>query len=138
MLTSLLVREGRPFELVLGRIDDPEAVAAVARRAARRRGGEPHARRPDRARRPAAAGLRLRRHGWELLRAATGIELVPIEPAELLALYRAVAPARVRALEAETRARYDVELEGDGLARSLRAACAIDDLADGTGSRPGR
>ena len=130
MLTSLLVREGRPFELVLGHIDDAGALAAVA----------------DALRAAAAAtrlrGARIGRVGPPLpgydcvdtddarLRAATGIELVAIAPAELLELYRAVAPARVRALEAETRERYDVEIEGEGLERSLRAACAIDDLAE--------
>jgi L-arabinose isomerase len=32
-------------------------------------------------------------------------------------------------MEDETRALYDVEIEGDGLRRSLQAACALDDLA---------
>jgi L-arabinose isomerase len=63
-----------------------------------------------------------------LLHARTGIELVSIEPAEVRELYLAVPGARVRAVEDETRARYDVELEGSGLERSLRAACAIEDL----------
>jgi L-arabinose isomerase len=130
MLTSLLVREGRPFELVLGRIDEPATVARVGDALV-----------------AAAAATRLRRarigrvgrplDGYAcvdtddaLLRAATGIELVPIAPAEVLELYRAVADARVRDLERETRTLYDVEIEGDGLGRSLRAACAIDDLAE--------
>jgi L-arabinose isomerase len=130
MLTSLLVRDGRPFELVLGRIDDPATVARVAQALI-----------------AAAAATRLRRarigrvgrplDGYAcvdtddaLLRAATGIELVSIEPAEVLDLFGAVSEERVRALEAETRALYDVEIEGDGLERSLRAACAVDDLAE--------
>jgi len=130
MLTSLLVREGRPFELVLGHIDDAGALAAVAD-ALRAAGAATRLR-----------GARIGRVGPPLpgydcvdtddarLRAATGIELMAIAPAELLELYRAVAPGRVRALEAETRERYDVEIEGEGLERSLRAACAIDDLAE--------
>jgi L-arabinose isomerase len=130
MLTSLLVREGRPFELVLGRIDDAATVARVGDALV-----------------AAAAATRLRRarigrvgrplDGYAcvdtddaLLRGATGIELVAIEAAEVLELYRTVADERVRALEAETRALYDVEIAGDGLERSLRAACAIDDLAE--------
>ena len=128
MLTALLVREGRPFELILGRIDEPATLDAVSG-----------------ALRVAAAAGRMRRarigrvgrplDGYAcvdtddaLLRAATGIELVPIDPAEVRELYLAVDDARVRELEAETRERYDVEIGGDGLERSLRAACAIDDL----------
>ncbi len=128
MLTSLLVRAGRPFELVLGRIDDRSTQRAVAR-----------------ALTAAAAATRLSRarigrvgrplDGYEcvdtddaLLRRRTGIELVPIEPAEVRELYLAVGDARVRELERETRVDYDVALEGDGLERSLRAACAIEDL----------
>jgi L-arabinose isomerase len=128
MLTSLLVRAGRPFELVLGRIDDPvtlTAVASAVRAAAA-------ARRLSRARigrvgRP-LAGYDCVDADDDLLRRATGIELVPIDPAEVRELYAAVDDPRVRALERETRERYDVELEGDALERSLRAACAIDDL----------
>lgn len=128
MLTNVLVREGRPFELVLGRVDDPATLEAVAG-----------------ALRAAAAGHRMRRarigrvgrplDGYaavdtddELLRRRTGIELVPIDPAEVLELYREVTPERVAEMERETRERYAMEIEGDGLQRSLRAACAIDDL----------
>jgi L-arabinose isomerase len=132
MLTNMLVRSGRPFELVVGVIDDPAALASVAD-----------------ALRVAAAATRLRRsrigrvgpvfQGYdcvdaddERLRAATGIEAVRIEAAELRELYLAVAPARVADLERETREVYDVEpsAEGDVLARSLRAACALDDLVE--------
>lgn len=130
MLTSLLVRAGRPFELVLGRVDDPACVervagalqaAAAASRLGRARIG--------RIGRP-LDGYACVDTDDALLRAVTGIELVAIAPAEVLALYRAVSDERVRALEAETRALYDVEIGGDGLERSLRAACAIDDVAE--------
>ena len=66
------------------------------------------------------------------LRASTGIEAVRIDAAELRELYLAVEPARVAELERETRAGYDVDAgaEGDVLARTLRAACALDDLVE--------
>jgi L-arabinose isomerase len=128
MLTSLLVRAGRPFEIVLGRIDDPAALARVgdalaAASAARRLGRA----RIGRVGAP-LAGYDCVDTDAELLRAATGIELVAIAPGELTELYASVEEERVRELERETRSVYDVELEGEGLTRSLRAACALDDL----------
>lgn len=130
MLTNTLVRSGRPFELVVGLIDDPEALKAVTE-----------------ALRAGAVASRLRRsrigrvgpvfQGYDCvdaddgrLREATGIEAVRLEAAELRELYLAVDPARVRELECETRELYLVQpdAEGDVLARSLRAACALEDL----------
>ena len=130
MLTNLLVRAGRPFELVLGRADDPETVAtleralitaAAARRLARAR--------IARVGRP-IDGYDSVDADAERLRAATGIAIVPLEPAELRDAHLAVDAARVTALERETRALYDVDpdAEGDVLERSLRAACGLDDL----------
>lgn len=128
MLTSLLVRAGRPFEIVLGRIEDAATLAQVSdalaaasaaqrlRRARIGRVGVP------------IAGYDCVDTDAELLRAATGIELVAIAPGELTELYGSVDESRVRELEHETRACYDVEIDGDGLTRSLRAACALDDL----------
>jgi L-arabinose isomerase len=130
MLTNVLVRRGRPFALVAGRIDDPEAQGRVA--SAARAGA-------------VATGLRRARvarvgrpiDGYdcvdadpERLRAATGIQLIPIEPAEVRERYLAVDPARIVELERETRATFTVDAgaEGETLARSLRAACAIEDL----------
>lgn len=132
MLTNTLVRAGRPFELVVGRIDDEGALAAVGS-----------------ALLAGAVATRLRRsrigrvgpvfEGYDCvdaddarLRGATGIEAVRIEAAELRDLYLDVPPARVAELERETRARYRVqaEAEGDVLERSLRAACALDELVD--------
>lgn len=132
MLTNTLVRAGRPFELVVGRIDDPVTIEAVAG-----------------ALRAAAAASRLRRarigrvgpvfQGYDCvdaddarLRAATGIEAVRIEAAELRELYLTVEPARVRELESEARAIFTVaeNVEGDSLARTLRAAAALDDLVE--------
>lgn len=130
MLTSTLVRGGRAFELVVGPIDDPSTHEAVAR-----------------ALRAAAAARRLARarigrvgrpiEGYDCvdaddarLRAATGIALVPIEPAELRELFLAVDASRVAELERETRSLYEVasELDGDPLDRSLRAALALEEL----------
>jgi L-arabinose isomerase len=130
MLTSVLVREGRPFELVVGRIDDPSVQAAVgtalaaavaARRLATARVG--------RVGRP-LPGYDCVDTDDDLLRSATGIELVPIDPAEVRELYAGVDPGRVRELERETREGYDMEIDGDALERSLRAACAIEDLVE--------
>lgn len=107
MLTSLLVRAGRPFELVLGRIDDPKTASAVsgalvAATAARRLSSA----------RIGCVGAPLEGYNCvdtdaDLLRRATGTELVAIDPAEVRELYRTV---------------------DDALDRSLRAAYAIDDL----------
>jgi L-arabinose isomerase len=130
MLTNTLVRTGRPFELVVGLVGDEVTTAAVA-------GGL----------RCGAVSTRLRRarigrvgpvfQGYDCvdadddrLREATGIEAVRIEAAELRELYLAVDPHRVAEVEHETRDLYDVQhdAEGDVLARSLRAACALEDL----------
>ena len=130
MLTNTLVRSGRPFELVVGLVDDRATLGAVAD--ALRHGAA--ARRVSRARigrvGPVFQGYDCVDADDDRLRAATGIEAVRIEAAELRDLYLAVDPARVAELERETRALYEVEAsaEGDVLARSLRAACALDDL----------
>jgi L-arabinose isomerase len=130
MLTNVLVRRGRPFVLVAGRIDDPAAQARVG--AAARAGA-------------VASGLRRARighvgqpiDGYDCvvadpvrLHAATGIELVAIEPSEVRERYLSITPARVESLEQETRSIFtiDASAEGETLARSLRAACAIEDL----------
>jgi L-arabinose isomerase len=130
MLTNTLVRSGRPFELVVGLVDHEATVGAVAE-----------------ALRTGAAASRLRRarigragpvfQGYdcvdaddERLRAATGIEAVRIDAGEFRDLYLAVEPGRVAELERETREVYEVQpdAEGDVLERSLRAACALEDL----------
>ncbi len=128
MLTSVLVREGRPFQLVAGALEDTATVRAVdeALRAAATAARLGRAR-IGRVGRPLAGYLCVDADD-ERLRVETGIELVPVEPGEVRDLYRAVEPARVRALEQETRELYEVEVEGDGLERSLRAACALEDL----------
>jgi L-arabinose isomerase len=132
MLTNVLVRSAWPFELVVGIVDDEPTLDAVAH-----------------ALRCGAAATRLRRsrigrvgpvfQGYDCvdaddgrLRVATGIDPVRIEAAELRELYLAVDRRRVVDLERETRELYDVAspAEGDVLERSLRAACALDDLVE--------
>ena len=128
MLTSVLVREHRPFELVVGRVDDPGARADVlaalhgAAAATRVRGA-----RIARVGKP-QAGYACVDTPDALLEERLGIEVVRIEPDAVRRAYEAVSPARVEELRRETEAAYVVEVEGEGLERSLRAACAIEDI----------
>jgi L-arabinose isomerase len=127
MVTSMLVRHGRPFELVVGPVGRTEPVdaalraAAAATRLARARVGRVGPTQPGYDHVTADSGR---------LRAEIGIELLPIESSEFRDFYAAVPAERVAELELETRELYDVEVEGDGLERSLRAACALDDLVE--------
>jgi L-arabinose isomerase len=130
MLTNVLVRRARPFALVAGRLDDPAAQARVA--AAARAGAV-----AGRLRRARVGRVGRPIDGYDCvdadparLRAATGIELVAIEPSEVRDRYLSVEQARVDELERETRATFTIDpaAEGETLARSLRAACAIEDL----------
>ncbi len=131
MLSNILGRRGVPFELLLGRLSD-DATLARARDALRLAA--------------VARGIRRARIGRvgvpvdgylhvdvpdEELRAGTGIEVVRIDPDELVDRYRAVGGARVAALDAEVRAGWTFEDDvdaGESLARSLRAALALEDL----------
>jgi L-arabinose isomerase len=125
MVTSMLVRTDRPFELVLAPVSRTEAVdaalvsACAATRLSRARLGRVG---------PTQVGYDHVAADSGRLRSEIGIELVEIEAAELLDLYRQVGAERVAELERETRRLYDVEIEGEPLERSLRAACALDDL----------
>lgn len=130
MLTNVLVRRGRSFALVAGRLGDPAAQARVA--AAARAGAV-----AGRLRRARVGRVGRPIDGYDCvdadparLRAATGIELVAIEPSEVRDRYLSVEQSRVDELERETRAAFTIEAsaEGETLARSLRAACAIEDL----------
>jgi L-arabinose isomerase len=126
MVTSMLVRRGRSFELVvapLARADAVDAalrVASAATRLSRARIGRVG---------PTQPGYDHVAADPDRLRTETGIELVPIAAAEFRDLYLRVSAERVAELERETRALYDVDVEGDSLERSLRAACALDELA---------
>ncbi len=135
MLSNLLSRADRPFELILGRRSDPATQGRV--RDALRLAG-------------IASGIaraRLGRIGRPLdgyahvdldddaLRAATGIELVPIDPDEVVARFREVDDDAVRALETGLRQDWTVEREPDpdDLHRSLRAALALERVVDDHG-----
>lgn len=133
MLSNLLSRADRAFDLVLVRRSDPDALARLA--ASLRLAGI--ARRLSRS--------RLGRIGRPLegyahvdvddgaLRAATGIEVVTVDPDEVVDRYRAVPDADVRALEADVRRDWTFVgdlAEGDSLVRSMRAALALEAVVD--------
>jgi L-arabinose isomerase len=130
MLTNTLVRSGRPFDLVVGLIDDEATLRAVAD--ALRFGTVATRLRHARVGRvgPVFEGYDCVDADDSRLRGSIGIEPVRIRAAELRDLYLAVDSARVAELERETRELYDVDpsAEGDVLSRSLRAACGLDDL----------
>lgn len=127
MLTNLLVRSGRPFELVAGGIGDGPVVEKLAGTV----GAAAVAR--------SVASARIARVGRpidgydcvdvddEVLRGATGIELVPVDPEEIRTLYRGTSD--VAELETEVADRYDDAREDpEGSTRSLRLAVAIEEL----------
>lgn len=132
MLSNLLSRAGRPFELVLARRSDPAGVmqvrdalhlAGIARGIARSRLG--------RIGRPLDGYAHVDVDD-ATLRASTGIELVAVDPDEVVERYRAIAEADVRALETDVRRNWLFEGDPtpDSLDRSLRAALAIEAVAD--------
>ena len=127
MVTSMLVRHGRPFELVVSPVartapvDAALRAACAATRLARARVGRVG---------PTQPGYDHVAADPERLRSKLGIELVPIDAAEFQDLYVRATTEQVGELEQETRALYDVEIEGEALARSLRAACALAALVD--------
>jgi L-arabinose isomerase len=129
MLSNLLSRADRPFELVLARRADADGLrrvrdalrlAGVARRIARSRLG--------RIGRPLDGYAHVDVDAVAL-REATGITLVAVEPDEVVDAYRAVTAADVRTLEAEVRHEWvvaDDVADGETLERSLRAALALE------------
>lgn len=127
MLTNLLGRSERPFELVVGGIGDGPIVeklagtvgaAAVARSLASAR--------IARVGRP-IDGYACVDVDDEVLKAATGIELVAVDPAEIRTLYQRVSD--VTGLEAELASGYeDATEDPEGRTRSLRLAAAMEEL----------
>lgn len=139
MLSNLLSRADRPFELILGRRSDDATVtrvrdairlAGVARGIARARLG--------RIGRPLDGYAHVDLDD-DALRAATGIELVFVDPDEVVARFREVSEAEVAALEADVRRDWTFEVEPlpDDLARSLRAAIALERVVDEHGLHGG-
>ena len=135
MLSNLLSRADRPFALVLGRRHDPTTQARV--RDALRLAGVARG----------IAGARLGRIGRPLdgyahvdvdddaLRAATGIELVSVDPEDVVARFGEVRDDDVADLEADLRRDWTIEREPDpdDLDRSLRAALALERVVDDHG-----
>jgi L-arabinose isomerase len=135
MLSNLLSRADRPFELTLARRGDPAGMARV--REALRLAGVARG----------IARSRLGRIGRPLegyahvdlddgaLRAATGIELAFVDPDEVVARFREVADADVAALEADVRRDWTFEQEPlpDDLDRSMRAVLALETVVDAHG-----
>jgi L-arabinose isomerase len=133
MLGNVLSRRGRHFELILGRVGDAATLEHV--QASLRVGGVARAikrSRLGRVGRPIEGYLHVDVEPTELS-AAMGIEIVPIEPDEVVERYRKVEHERVTALEREVRSEWMFEgdpTEGESLERSLRAALALEDLVD--------
>jgi L-arabinose isomerase len=132
MLTNLLSRSGIAVELVLGRLADPVVhervgrairIAATARRLRRARLG--------RIGRPIDGYLHVDVEAGAL-REAIGIDLIPIDPEEVVDAYRAIPDDEVAALEDEVCREWlfeeDVTVD-EALGRSLRAALAIEKVA---------
>lgn len=133
MLTSSLIRRGRPFDLVLGRLDDPLCLERV-RRAVHAAGVTGQLRRA----RVGLVGTPL--DGYDCvevdagrLKEATGLEVVPIEHGAVLERWRAVERREVERLAQEVGAVWecapDVD-EGEALVRSLRAAVAMERIVE--------
>jgi len=133
MLTNMLARTERPFQMVLGRMDDQvteqrvrealrlAAVASGIRRARLGRIG-----------RPLDGYLHVDVDDGDLHR-ALGLELVSVDPDEVVDAWRAVDATRVSRLEASVRADWEVAsdvTEGESLARSLQAALALEDVIE--------
>ena len=127
MLTNVLGRQGRPFELVVGALGDQQVTARL--------GGVLHAAATARL----VSGARIARVGRPIdgydcvdvdeaaLRSATGIQLVPVDPAEIRDRYRLVGS--VAELEDEVVTRFECLADGtEGAVRSLRMARVMEDL----------
>lgn len=130
MLTSVLTREGRPFDLLVAPADGPDATARLgpAIRAAVAAHRLRHARVGLVG--PPIDGYDCVTADADALRALVGPTLVEIDPAELRERYHAVAVERIDALRAEAAADFaiDAAITDDEHRRSLRAAAALEDL----------
>lgn len=135
MLTNLLSRADRPFELILARRGDPDGrvrvreavrLAGVARGIARSRLG--------RIGRPLDGYAHVDVDD-DALRAATGIELVFVDPDEVVARFKEVADPDAAALESDMRRDWTFEQEPlpDDLDRSIRSALALETVVDAHG-----
>lgn len=132
MVTAMLTRRSRPYELVLGRLGDEETEGAVARALQAT---------------CAAVSLRDARIGQvgpdvpgyvhvdldrQALRSQTGIDIVRIDMEEFVARYLAVDTARWQDLADQVRQQwtFEGEVDPEGFQRSMRAAVAVEQLVD--------
>jgi L-fucose isomerase-like protein len=129
ILTSLLTRDGHPFELVLGppdaatleRISRALRAAAAAHRISTARLGR--------------VGLPVSGYGSvdlsePRLRDGLGVSVIRIDPAELLEIYEATPAGRAIAVADEMRSLFAVDpaLNAEDLARAARGAAALEEL----------
>jgi L-arabinose isomerase len=128
-LTNVLHRQGRPHALVVGVLDgealrvglsaelEAAGAAGLLRRARIGRVGSP------------VDGYDCVDVDQASLRAATGVELVAIEPEHVRAAYIAIEAERAEQIEAETRAGWELDAdveEEECFARSMRFAAALE------------
>ena len=132
MLTNLLVRAGRPFELVLGHIEDPDttdrieralAAAAAARRISTARLGRVGL---------PVAGYDCVDLDENRLRESIGASIIRLDPQELARAYREAPETGVMDIVEETRSLYSIDptLLDEDLFRAARAAAALEQLVD--------
>lgn len=130
-LTSLLTRQGRPFGLVVGALDDAEAMTGVlAGAVAAAAAGRVRRARIGRVGRP-LDGYDCVDADHDRLSAALGAEVVQLTAGQFSDCYEAVDDAWTEALLAETAAAYRLRPEAlDQHRRSVRAAAALVALVD--------
>ena len=131
MITNVLLREGRRFQLVSGYYRDPATLGQVrdyleAARAAHRLRSARIGRIGSEI--PGYADVSI---DQELLRNKLGTEIIWIDQAELESAYRSVATERIRSHQEEVNREYAVEVPGDILEASIRIALALEDLVGG-------
>jgi len=132
-LTNVLTRRGRPYELVLWRVDERAADAPL-------RGAVAAAAAAGRLRRASLARVGRPLDGYDCvdcdvdrLAAATGLRLLDVAPADVGGAYRAAAQPAIQAVEREVREQWDVSAELDasgGFERTVRFAAALAELSD--------
>jgi L-arabinose isomerase len=129
MLTTLLTRQGRPFELVLGapdsatidRVGRALRAAAAAQRLSTARLGR--------------VGLPVSGYDSvdldeQRLHEALGVSVIRIEPSELLQIYETTPESRVQQVAEEMRSLFAIDpaVNDDDMTRTARAAAALEEL----------
>lgn len=139
-LTNVLNRRGRPFDLVCGRLGDPETRAAVERAArAAAAAGALRSGTLLRVGRPLPGYLAVDADD-DLVEAAIGLKTKRIEPGEVRDAYLAADAAAIEAVHAETVRTFELAPgveEGETLARSVRFAAAMAAIDERYGASAG-